>query len=195
MLLNDKQAEERLNSPNNLANRIAAFRQSKKLQLDEPSSTLSVSAGRQLPRLPSQVREEIIERASTGLERQKDLAQEFGVTQAAVSYLKRTSEESASIQSVCPPNQAVSTPEQEKFLESSIKDIASQKMLLAMGLITEDRLEKMKATDLARISSDMAKVVRDVSPKVQSGTQINLVVYSPEVRSESSYKIVEIEQR
>lgn len=186
MLLNAKQAEERLNSPNNLANKIKSFRESRKLQLDEPSSTLSVSPGRQLPRLPESAKNEIIERANSGSVRQKDLAQEFGVTQAAVSYLKRTAEA-----------ERQSSPEQERFLENSIKDLANQKMLLAMGLISEEKLEKMKATDLANVSAAMAKVVSSVSPKQQIGAQINLVVYSPEVRSESSYKIVEInsEQR
>lgn len=177
MQLNEEQAKERLASPDNLANRLAAFRAGRKKVLDE--NVLSVSAGRQLPRLPDEVKQEIVERAASGTERQKDIAVEYGITQADVSYLKRSSNERER--------------ESASALEKSIKDQACEKMMLAMGLITQEKLEKLKVRDLSNVSTAMAKVLNVVAPKnANQAPLVNLVVYAPEVRDEKSFKIVEI---
>jgi len=182
MFLDPEKAEERLNSPNNLANRLAEFRREKKTL--EENGNILINPGRQLPRLPPQVKEELKEKALSGLYTRKELAEQYGVSPPAITNLKKKAEKE---------EETKKSSVREAFLTQALQDIASEKMLLAMGLITEDKLATLKARELAQISSSLASVVSATSPKTgNAGTAINLVVYSPEVRQESSYKMVEI---
>lgn len=187
MFLDEDKAQERLNSPNNLANKLAEFRKEKKLPLDKTNSVLNYNPARKLPRLPKEIKEEIVDKALSGQYTQQQIAEEYRISQPAVGYLKRKAEEK--IEAPFKEQQL----ERDKFLESSIKDTASEKMLLAMGLITEEKLASLKAPALARVSYELAHVLGTVAPKNSAlAANINLVVYSPEVRDESSYAVVEI---
>lgn len=177
MRLTGKQAEQRLSSPNNLANRLAEFRKSNKLQLDVDSNTLAVSAGRKLPRLPERIKQEIADKALTGEYTQKELAEEYGVSQPAIGAIKRSAEAK---------NLAIIDN-----VDEQVKNMAVEKMMLAMGLIDEDSLTQLRATELASISSQMAKVYAAANPK-QNQVAVNLVIYSPEIKEEKSYPVVEI---
>ena len=182
MFLDPEKAEERLNSPNNLANRLAEFRKEKKIL--EDNGTVLINPGRQLPRLPPQVKEELKEKALSGKYTRKELAEEYGVSPPAITHLKKSAERE---------EEAKKDSAREAFLTQALQNVASEKMLLAMGLITEDKLATLKARELAQISSSLASVFNSSSPKSSApGTAINLVVYSPEVRQESAYRTVEI---
>ena len=187
MELTKEQAESRLRSPNNLANKLEAFRNQRKVKNDlfdsgdETFSVTHVSPGRQLPRLPLEAKKEIVTRANSGTERQSDIAKHFGVTQAAVSYLKREATDSQ--------DAAKTNAELER--EASVRSLAIDKMMLAMGLITEEKLERMNAEKLAYTANQLATVHKCASDQ-QSKPLVNLVVYAPEVRSEESFKIIEI---
>src|SRR5215472_17320368 len=87
MFLNEKSAEERLNSPNNLAHRLAEFRRGKKILVDNDARL--INPGRQLPRLPPQVREEIKEKALSGQFTRKEIAEEYGVSSPAIGHIKK----------------------------------------------------------------------------------------------------------
>lgn len=203
MELNEKQAKQRLAAPNNLANRLAEFRKQKKLQLDEDGGTLEVRPARQLPRLPTAVRSEIADKVLTGYYTNEDLAKDYGVSAATISRIRSQVEELerqdaeeferklvAEDPTYVP--RAARAIETEK-LDSQIKQAAIDKMMLAMGLITQERLEKMKATDMANVAASMAKVHETFSPRQNAqAAAINLVIYSPEVRAEESYKTIEI---
>ena len=181
MELTLEQARQRLSSPNNLANKLEKFRNQRKISLED--DILFVSAGRQLPRLPSVAAEEIKEAALAGEMTQKEIAAKYGITQPAVSYHKREAEKA---------EEAQKTPEQ-KIKEARAKDVAIDKMMLAMGLISEEKLSKLNAAAMASAVKNLSSAYRDISgPEEQQKAQVNLIVYSPEVRSEESYKIIEI---
>ena len=187
MQLDPQKASERLNSPNNLANRIKEFRSGRKLSLDvdeEGRGVLTVHSVKSLPRLPGAAVNEIRERISSGTERQQDIAESFGVSQAAISYQKRVSDKEIENK-----EKAAEIDERAKVARS----IAIDKMLLTMGLITEEKLEKLRAKDLATTARELSIVQHTLNPKDKApAAQVNLVVYAPEVRSEESYKILEI---
>lgn len=188
MILNDDQANARLRSPKNLANVIAELRNKKKIENDILAPVTTIHEGRDLPRLPDEVKDEIASKALAGLETQSELAAQYGITQAAVSYLKRTREPYTPNPQRAP---AQSSETQEQSLDRSAKELAIQKMLLAMGLINEDKLARAKATDLAQVAASMSKVVSNVTPKA-AVPLVNLVVYAPEIRDESKFRIVEL---
>ena len=197
MELNHQQAEERLNSPNNLANRLAEFRQRKKLALDVESHTLAVTPGRQLPRLPQAAKVEIADKIREGTHKVKDLAEEYGVTSPTITAIKKNVEK-AEDQDRQLARQDSQLSLKEKYgedsgkIEQAVKDEAVNKLMLALGLISQEKLEKLKAKDLASIGNSMAGIYKDMSPNKLQGALVNLVVYSPEVRPESSYKVIEI---
>ena len=176
MFLNEENARNRLNSSENLANKIRALRENKKLEIKGPVAF--VREGKDLPRLPESVKEEIVERANSGIETQKEIARDLGITQGAVTYLKRSRNEAKS---------------QEQRIDEDIKNLAVEKMMLAMGLITEDKLARIKAQDLASVAASMSKVVSNVSPRNQAPL-VNLVVYAPEIRDESKFRVVELKR-
>ena len=180
MELTKEQAEERLNSPSNLANRIASFRQGKKLVLDEESNVLAARSGRNLPRLSRDTKAEIVRRATSGLETQQQIAEAFSLTQGQISLMKSGAEANAS-----------SNEKNLIKVENEAKAVAIDKMMLAMNLISPDKLQELKARDLAAIASSLSNVSSGFS-KGSNVPLVNLVVYAPEVRGEDSFKIVEI---
>lgn len=181
MELTKEQAESRLRSPNNLANKLEQFRNQRKVVNDIFSPTININPGRQLPRLPDEAKKEIVNLANSGTQKQSDIARHFGVTQAAVSYLKRAAEDCQ--------DAAKTNAELER--EASVRSLAIDKMMLAMGLITEEKLAKMNAEKLAYTANQLA-TVHKCSTEQQSKPLVNLVVYAPEVRSEESFKVIEI---
>jgi len=192
MFLTEKQASERLNNPNNLANRLAEFRRSKKLVLDEPSATLAVSKAVHLPRMSIPERASLADKALSGEYTNLELAEEYAVSPATVSRIK---------------SQAIEIERQDYLLEhgerpearnervkEEVKNRAIDKMMLSMGLITEEGLSKLNAVGLASVATNLSKVAKNIDPPQAQGPLINLVIYSPETRSEDSYKIIEIKQ-
>ena len=182
MILDSEKAESRLKSESNLANKIAEFRNGRKVPevLITPNgsvSTITTGSSKKLPRVPSDVREAIGLAAMTGLETQEEIAKRFGTSQPQVSQCKIALEKKSAEKSDPIPK---------------IKDIAVEKLMVAMGLLTEDKLSSCKAKDLATISGEMARVIDRVTPKVAQVPLVNLVVYAPQIRSEESYKVVEI---
>lgn len=183
MILSKEQAEARLNSPDNLANRIAEMRNGKRLSIDAPSSVATVTETRRAPKLSNQARAEIAKRAQSGLETLNEIAAAYGVTPGTISTIKRQAEKIDYEEKLARGPQSV---------ETAVKELAVEKMMMAMGLITPDKLNKLQAERLASVASSMASIVGTVAPKVAQA-QINLVVYAPEVRDEKHFKIVEIQ--
>src|SRR5438552_17945246 len=102
MVLDEKRVMERLHSPLNLANRFGKDKEPKEevrasppppqgMDESEESSLKIVpfkeGLGRHRPPLPDEVRDTIAI-LSHGNDGQKEIAREFGVSQAEVSYLK-----------------------------------------------------------------------------------------------------------
>jgi len=193
MVLDEERVRERLNSPLNLANRFSRAKsieegpkESVRASLSPPQgmdeseeSSLKLipfkeGLGRHRPPLPDEVRDTIAI-LSHGNDRQKEIAKEFGVSQAEVSYLKTGRARSnvrASIERV-----------QERAIE---------RLMESLGLLTNEKIEKCNAVNISAIASNLAKVVNQTSPGNLDGSGVNLVVYAPQVRNEKYYKSVEV---
>ena len=63
----------------------------------------------------------------------------------------------------------------------------------ALGLISQEKLDTLEVKDLSKVAKDMASVYGALNDKSQSsGPPINLVVYSPEIKSEAKYKVFDV---
>ena len=75
-----------------------------------------------------------------------------------------------------------------------VRQAALNKLMCAMGLITEEKLSKLKAPALAGVASKMSAIIERTMPKEDHNERnaVTLVVYAPQVKEESSFKVVEI---
>ena len=77
---------------------------------------------------------------------------------------------------------------------NNAKDAALEKLMAALGLIDEEKLSALEsAKDIGRFSKDMASVYNSLTAQTaHAGNQVNLIVYAPKSREESSFKVVDV---
>jgi|SRR5579864_176822 len=172
MLLSSEEAEKRLSSPDNLANRFSKHSDAKTIPIRRPGRKVDV------PNLTPLQTNEIAFRSRLG-ERQGPLAREFNTTQARVSQLERGEAKSLDEDSI-----------RERL--SQVQDKALDTLMESLGLIDREKLKKESASGLSKIAAGMAKVVEATLPKDKADTNIQVVVYTPELRKEASFKVVDV---
>ena len=171
MILTEEQANERLSSENNLANR---FKGGEVVVVERVIPT----AGKNKVNLTEEVRTEIATRARAGASR-KELAEEFDVTVGEVSLLKAGKIKGIDEAKVSDAIQVV-------------QDRALNRLMASLNLLDDDKLSGCSAKDLSVIASNMGRVVEKTSPKVAGDNNATLIIYAPQIRDERFYKVVEV---
>lgn len=176
MILTEEQAKARVNSEGNLLNRFG------KSAPVTPSNVIQITplkqpgcGGPHHESNPNGV--EITSRARLG-ENQFALAEEFGLTQQAVSHYKHGDYKV-----------------DEKKVESrmiEVQDTALCKLMASLGFLDDEKLSKMSGKDLASVAANMAKVAGNVRPSAADGNAVHLHLYAPELRKEANYKTIEV---
>ena len=173
-MITQDQIKERLESPNNLANRF-----SKVPDIPVPvKRPVGMPPGQKI--LPTFIKNTIAIMDKTGT-RQKVIGADFGVTQAAVSNIAtgRTNYDHDKV---------------GRQLEV-VRDLAMERLLSSLGLLTDDKIAKSNAVDISRIAQSLSNTIRVTLPReekqVATGT-IQLTVYAPQLASEKDYKIIEV---
>lgn len=200
MFITEDQARARLESENNLANRFkkpdedcSVLTESILTEKENPENTSSNNSSNS----PIEIREikgpgrnkdsrpygtklttEIAIRAKLG-EKQEKLAQEFGTAQSHISSIKNGKVKSVDEQAV-------------DLVIGEVRDKALDRLMSSLGLLTDDKLSGCSAKDLSAIAANMGRVVEKTNPKSDSPDKINLIIYSPELKNEKSFNIVEI---
>ena len=170
MFKTEEQINSRLTSENNLVNKFGKKNEVQIIPLKQPGNI-------EKPKLEPEQKDEIAFRARAG-EKQEDLAKEFGVSQSAIGEIEQGR-----------------TKVNERLVQDrldEVQDVALQKLLGSLGFITEDKLQKAKAGELSVIASNMSKVVGNIRQKETTGPQVIVQVYAPELKSESSYKVLDV---
>jgi transcriptional regulator with XRE-family HTH domain len=140
--------------------------------------------GRRGPWLPTEKRTEIAIAARTsGLsggpkETQQEIAERFGISRQGVAHIK---EGAGTVD-----NKAV-----EQAIESA-RNKALDRLMASLGLLTDDKLSGCSARDISSIAANMSRVVEKTMPDRDRMGNINLVIYSPELKTEKSFEVVEI---
>ncbi len=115
-------------------------------------------------------------------EKAKDVADSFGVSPISAHLAKESrghEEARAKIQSGL----------------NQVKDLALERMLVAMGAIQPEKIKVMKPMAALRIAKGMAEIIECTSEKGPIAPVNNVVVYAPQVKDESNYdKIIEIDR-
>ena len=77
---------------------------------------------------------------------------------------------------------------------SRIRDRAVDKLMNAMGLMTDGKMQEETAKDLSGIAANMSKVVQVTLPKEVNDTNLQqVIIYAPETQAEDFYQIKELE--
>ena len=170
MIISRERADQRLNNPNNLANRFGSrvtIEEMPRRGRKEGSVNLSVEE-----------RTEIAIAARSG-ENQTVVAERHGVTQAEVSYIERG---------------RVKNTDEAKA-ESELEEVrrrATDRLLASLGLLTDDKISGCSAKDISLIAANMGRVVMGTMPQQNNQAGINLIVYAPSLKSESGFKVHEV---
>ena len=173
MIISEKAAEERLQSPENLVNR---FRKPEESSSKETSLTVvPISNIRRGPEVPKVVKNTIAILAHG--DKQTDLANEFGVPQPSVSGYKNGKQgaDADAIQEAIKP----------------VRERALDRLMASLNLLNDDKLSNSTAKDLSTIAANMGRVVEKTLPKESIGSGLNVVIYAPQIRAEREYKVIE----
>jgi hypothetical protein len=119
----------------------------------------------------------------------KDTASLVGCNPASIPYWRNgiNSKNTGSNAPSTHVNKEVAINNQERISEKSV-----EKVLRAVELIDEEKLVACNATELATIASRLATLS---IKKQQEGGGINIVVYTPQVKSESQFETITIESK
>lgn len=167
MLIDEKTAEERLNSPNNLAEKFGVVHK------------VWNNKGNTGPRgIPQFMKDSIGILTRSGAMTETEAAKEFGVA-PSTSHNYKEGKLGADKEAI------------EQGLVR-VRDKAMDRLMTSLGFITDDKLEKCQAPALSKVASDMSKVIQNTLPKDQQTPQIQLTIYTPEIRSEERYPVLEV---
>lgn len=166
MIVSEEEALERVNSPNNLVHKLFEVRK--------------LHSGRTGPKsIPPMVTALAVSTAAiTG--NQKESAEAFGMHQTNVSYHKNGSK----------------NEETNSLIKKSVDDVHNKALdgMLSCLEHLQPKIEGVKkATDLANIAGNLAKIVERTTPKDNSNkTNVQVVVYAPRTKGEEEYESIAV---
>lgn len=170
MFITKEQAKERLENPENLANRFNIEERIIKL----PGKKLGSK------NLSIEERTDIAIETRLG-EKTEIVAQNHEVREITAAKIKSGARDSGEI-------------DEKRVTEtiSQVRDKALDRLMHSLGLLDNDKLSGCNAKDLSIIAANMGRVVEKTAPKEQQGAQVNVIIYSPELRKEASFEKIEI---
>ena len=174
MRITEKDAQRRVSSENNLANLAVTH-----------AVTPRRGSGKRGPALPEFLRDTLSDLANQPDVKQTDISEAFGVSDAEVSFCK-----TGRIGGL-PPTEERAVKRDDRL--SKIKDTAILKLMSSLNLINDTDLAGCKPKELSAIAVNLSRVVKDHTEQQSTlnGPQVNVVIYSPETRPESKYKVID----
>lgn len=137
--------------------------------------------------VPDVLRKVIGDTALESRNKNTDIARIFGVSTAATKAYKV---------GMTGPNGHISQDLKAhmRAKRMEVSDSAREKLMSALGYMTEEKLEGAKAKDLAGIAKDMSAVIRNMEPPEEAGdaSQTNIIFYSPKPKEESDYLSIQV---
>lgn len=165
IIVDESEALARVSSPNNLTNKLVEVR---KLH--------SNRTGRK--EIPPMVTALAV--ATSVVSTQKSAGETFGMTQGNVSYTKNHGKNEE-------------TQELIKKNVDTVHEKALDGMMKCLDFLNPKLENVKKATELASIASNLARVVEKTSPKdITNSTNVKVVVYAPRERTEDEYESIAV---
>lgn len=119
------------------------------------------------------------------------LAQMFGISPSSVSAYSDGAKSTATYNDR--PNKPIVDEARERIIRR-----ARNKLSLALKSLTEDKLEKASARDVAGVAKDMSVVIKNIEPDKEDNSEKSggptFVIYSPQFRDERSFEIIHVKE-
>lgn len=181
IILTDEQARERLKSPRNLVGRFGNGKASSVLE-DETTEVTIIPLERPgrtngSPNFSEEEKVTMGVRRGTG-ERLQSIANDFGTTPSVVMNIEK--------------GKTKSNRKKVDELIEAVQDTALLKLMESLNLISPEKLGKLSAKDLGVFASSMSKVIGNTKERDENDARVHLHLYAPELRSENSFKTIEV---
>lgn len=92
--------------------------------------------------------------------------------------------------------ESYSDPEARKEIKSKlgeVRDLALEKMLTSMGVVSSEKIKKLSVRGALNVVKTMAHVIEKTGEKDQNPGNTNIVIYAPQVKTESDFaNVIEI---
>jgi len=205
MILKTEEIEKRLRSPNNLIEKLRSGLKSVKIEYTPPEIlplTKKTKLVGDTKKVPDCVRDLIAATLATSDETQKEIAEQFGLSQNTVSLFNRGLvgyRKDERVKEVIDAVQEKKKEKREKILEKhdEIHELALDNLVNALtslkGKVTEQ--SALPATKLAQIASQVSKVVSNTRQREDSNEIDNkprIVLFAPSLRQENYYESVDV---
>jgi hypothetical protein len=185
MFLTAKQADARLNSEKNLAlrfgnkNDIVPDTQVPKCQTNTITEKVITLPGKNRINLTKDERTNIAIETRLGVSSQTELARATGLNILTINNIHSGKTKGIDEDRV-------------KEVTNRARDLALERLMASLGLISDDKLSGCSAKDLSTIASNMGRVVEKIQDKVEQSDNINFVIYSPELKQERAFDVIEV---
>lgn len=193
MILTQTQIDTRLNSDLNLSNKI--------IKLKESQTEVIVKDGiNNHTGNTNNTRLSENERVAIGVLAhsidQETVGAIFGVSSAHVSDLKRANRNMGGNEKVLDIELQAKISERLNKTKLTIQERAAEKLLGALGLLTDEKMENCTAKDIASITTSMSQVVRNISGdsgRQEAGkTSVRIVLHQPKQANESAFDCIDL---
>lgn len=72
-----------------------------------------------------------------------------------------------------------------------VRSLALDKLMNSMCLMTDDKMNAASVRELSAVAANMSRVVERTGPR-DSGSNVQLVIYAPQLRKEDHYQVVDV---
>ena len=119
------------------------------------------------------------------------LARMFGVSESSTSAYAQGATSTASYN-----NPTVSLTNHITTAKERISLKARNRLLLALGGITEDKLKAARVRDVSGVARDMAAIIKDMEPDktaILNEGGPTFIVYAPQIRREDQFDVIDLQ--
>jgi hypothetical protein len=163
MEISQAELERRLNSSKNLANVI-----------QKPPAQKSVVTPKETPKhIDSTTRTVAAILANSG---DKQTAKDLGLSSTQI----KSAQNSSKIQ-----NKVSAGTER-------VRELALDKLMSALGLMTEEKFENANLRELSGVARDMSRVVESTTEKVVQDSRLQIIIQAPPQKTEDYYKTLDV---
>jgi len=138
--------------------------------------------------VPDSVRKIVASCALNGEDRQL-IESTFGVSQSSISAYKNGATSTASYHK---PDEVLA--QHVDTVKKGIVKKANNRIMRALNSMKNDKFESASLRDLSGVAKDMSAVIRNLEPQREAGSGNNaqFVFFSPKLKDESDYKIINV---
>jgi hypothetical protein len=142
------------------------------------------------PETPAELRKVIAQMALEG-EPHKEIMERFGVSQSSISAYSAGATSTARISN--PVLQDKDLIESNRKVKVDINNSAAERLNMALGTITPEKLERAKLRDASSVARDMSAIMRNMRDD-NGANPVNqqVIVYQPRARQEDTYEVIEV---